>query len=381
MVRDRESASFDVIVVGLGGMGSAAAYHLARRGLSVLGLERFTVPHDFGSSHGESRIIRLAYFEHPDYVPLLRRSYELWRSLQSEAGESLLVATGSLDASGVGQGVFDESLESCRVHGIDHEVLTAAEVSTRFPGVRLPSDAMAVFQADGGFLRPDRCVVAHVEGAKRAGAVVQTGERVLGIDEVGDGVEVTTDQGRYRAGRVVVTAGPWASELIGASELLSVERQVLLWVAPLKPEDYVPECFPVFNIRGDLGHYYGFPLTGPSGVKLGKYHHLEEVVDPDTVDRETHPEDEAAMRAFLAAVLPGANGEQAGMKTCLFTNTPDEHFIVGPLPGASRVIVGAGFSGHGFKFASAIGETLSDLACDQAPSAEIRFLSMDRFAS
>ncbi|MCH7626790.1 MAG: N-methyl-L-tryptophan oxidase, partial [Chloroflexi bacterium] len=208
------NGSYDVIVVGVGGMGSAALYELAKRGQRVLGIERYGIAHDMGSSHGFTRIIRLAYYEDPSYVPLLRRAYELWRELQEVMGEQVLHITGSIDAGPPGSFTFDGSLESCRMHGIPHEVLTSAEISSRFPGYRLPSETMAVYQEDGGFLVPEKCIEGYVELAKGFGADVHTDERVLDWSATSSGVRVTTDAGKYEAERLVVTAGAWTESML-----------------------------------------------------------------------------------------------------------------------------------------------------------------------
>lgn len=372
------SRVFDTIVVGLGGMGSATLYHLAAAGRRTLGIEQFGIPHEMGSSHGLTRIIRLAYFEHPDYVPLLRRAYELWHALEDEVGETLLIKTGSLDVSAPDDDIFRGSRESCERHGIPHEVLTGPEVSRRFPGYRLGDDMMAVFQGDGGFLLPERCIEAHMAAARGRGATVRSGERVLSWEESGSGVEVVTTGGTYEAETLVITAGAWAGPLTGLASHLVPERQVLIWTHPDQPELYTPDRFPVFNIRSPSGHCYGFPVHGVPGVKVGRFHHRNEVVDPDSVNRDTGPDDEAAIRPFIEAVLPGAAGPTSMMKTCMFTNTPDEHFIIDRLPGRERVVVGAGFSGHGFKFASVVGEVLAGMASGGERPPEARFLSLAR---
>ncbi len=385
-----KTMKYDVVVVGMGAMGSAALYHLAGQGKRVLGLDRFDVPHEFGSSHGESRIIRLAYFEHPDYVPLLRRAYELWDQLSAEVGDEVLVRTGSLDMSREGEGVFDEALASCLIHDIPHEALSSEQVEARYPGFRLPKGVRGLYQKDGGFLRPERAVMAHLRRGVERGASVRTGVQVVGWEASPRGVHVATNQGEILTETLIVTAGAWASDLLQLPELLQPERQVLLWTKPLRPDLYTADVFPVYNLRLPEGHFYGFPsdevpgrgLRGPkeAGVKLGRYHHRYEVVHPDTMEREAGPEDEAVMRGFLEEVLPDANGPTLAMKTCLFTNTPDEHFILDWLPGTDqRVVVGAGFSGHGFKFASVIGECLSRLATGQPVGHDIDFLGLRRF--
>jgi sarcosine oxidase len=369
---------FDAIVVGVGGMGSAVLYHLARRGRSALGLERFDVPNELGSSHGITRIIRLAYYEHPSYVPLLRRSYELWRELETAAGEQLLHITGSLDAGPPGSFVFEGSRRSCEEHGLEHEVMGAAEVARRFPAYRLPAETLALFQPEGGFLLPERCIVAHVELAQAFGAVVQARERVLGWEPTEDGVSVTSDRGVYEAERLVLTAGAWLGGLAGLPVV--AERQVLAWLQPLQPRLFAPECFPVFNLMVEEGRYYGFPVFGIPGFKFGRYHHLEERGDPDVLDREPRRGDEAVLRAFASRYFPDGAGPTLTLKACLFENTPDEHFLLGLHPEHDQVVVAGGGSGHGFKFASVIGEIAAELAVGEAPRLDIGLLRPQRFA-
>jgi sarcosine oxidase len=371
------SRRFDAIVVGVGGMGSAALYHLARRGQHVLGLERFDVPNELGSSHGITRIIRLAYYEHVDYVPLLRRAYELWRELEARAGEQLLHITGSIDAGPPGQLVFSGSRRSCEEHGLPHEILDAAEVTRRFPAYRLEPEAMAVFQPEGGFLLPERSIVAHVEGALAEGAEVRARERVLGWEPAGEGVRVRTERGEYEAERLVLTTGAWMEELAGLPVV--AERQVLAWLQPLKPALFAPERFPVFNVQLDEDdRYYGFPVFGIPGFKFGRYHHLGETGDPDALEREPRAADEEVLRRFAERCFPEGAGPTMTLKTCLFENSPDEHFILDTLPGAPQVVVGGGFSGHGFKFCSVVGEILADLVLEGSTAHEIEFLRLGR---
>ncbi len=372
--------TYDAIVVGIGGMGSAALYHLARRGLKVLGVEQFDIPHELGSSHGHSRIIRLAYAEHPDYVPLLRRAYELWRELEREAGEELLIITGGIDAGIMESATVKGSLASCEIHGLAHEVLAAAVLNRRFPGYRLPADMVGVYHPDAGFLLSERCVVAHAEAARRFGAEVHARERVLRWHLEDDAVSVETDAGVYRARKLVITAGAWARTLLPALQELAVpERQVMLWSEPLKPVYYEPAAFPVFNMEADEGRFYGYPVHGIPGFKIGKYHHARERVEnPDEMDRTTHAQDENILRAGIARYFPDANGRTLAMKTCLFTNSPDEHFIIDVLPDAAHVAVAAGFSGHGFKFCSVVGQILADLATEGGTCHEIGLFRLSR---
>jgi sarcosine oxidase len=372
---------YDVIVLGIGGMGSAAAWHAASRGRRVLGLEQFSIPHELGSSHGVTRIIRLAYSEHPSYVPLLRRAYRLWRELEDCARERLLFVTGGIDAGSTASETIAGSLRSCREHDLPHEELDAAEVARRFPGFRLPAGMMAVYQPDGGFVLPERSIVAHAEGARALGAEIHAGERVTGWTAEGGGVQVRTDRATYDADRLIITAGPWAAQSVPALERLAVpERQVLIWTEPLRPEYFATGAFPIFNMEAAEGRFYGFPVYGVPGFKLGKYHHRREQTDPDRVDREFHPEDEEVLREAIRRYFPDAGGATLAMKTCMFTNSPDEHFILDLHPEYPQVSIAAGFSGHGFKFAPVIGEIMADFAFEGGCGKwDLSLFRLDRF--
>ena len=372
--------SYDAIVIGAGGMGSAAVYHLARRGLKVLGLEKYDIPHEMGSSHGYSRMIRYTLQEHPSYVPLVRRAYELWHELEETSGEKLVVTTGSVRAGPPDSPFFQNAKESCDLHNIPYEVLTAAELNKRFPGYLFPEEISSIYQADGGFLLPEECIANHVRVAEAAGAEVHTQETVLDWETQGGGVQVRTDRDIYMADRLVVTAGAWAAKLVPEVAAYAVpERQVLGWFKPERPELYTPEAFPVFGVLTEEGRYYGFPSYTVPGFKIGRSHHLEQKVDPDLMDRDVHAEDEAILRQAVRRYFPLAAGELMDRKTCIYTNTPDEHFMIGVLPGHPQVSVAAGFSGHGFKFASAIGEIMADLAQNGETGHDINLFRLDRF--
>jgi sarcosine oxidase len=354
---------YNTIVIGVGGMGSATCYELARRGKRVLGLEQYDIPHDLGSSHGHTRIIRLAYYEHPSYVMLLHRSYELWDEIQKLAGEQLLYITGSLDAGPADSWVFKGSWRSCIEHNLPHEVLTGREINKRFPGYQLPHDTMAVLQPKGGFLMPERCIVAYVIAAQALGAEIHGREQVLDWQPISDGVRVTTTRDTYEADTLVVTAGSWNSKLLDFLQGLAVpERQVLAWLQPERPELFRPEIFPVFNLLVEEGRYYGFPIFSVPGFKFGKYHHFEETDDPERMDLEPHDYDEAMLREFAARYFPLGCGPTMSLKSCKFTNTADGHFLIDLHPVYPQISFAAGFSGHGFKFASVIGEIMADLA-------------------
>ena len=374
------SQEFDCIVIGVGGMGSSTLYNLAKRGRRVLGLEQFDIPHAEGSSHGVNRIIRLAYYEHPSYVPLLRRAYELWSDIESVTGEQLLYKTGSIDTAPSGHEVFEGSLESCLLHDIPHRVLNHAQINEEFPGYQLPPGHMGLLQGDGGFVLSERSIVAYANAAMSTGAEIHARELVSGWEPDQDGVRVFTDRGEYTAERLVITAGAWTSGMVPILDDLAVpERQVLAWLQPIDGSLYTPEVFPVFNAYFDEGRYYGFPVYGIPGFKVGRYHHLEEVIDPDFAIKTVNSEDEAVLRSAVERYFPKANGTTMTLKTCMFTNTPDEHFIVDLLPANSQVAVAAGFSGHGFKFASVIGEILADLAINGETEHNIDLLKIDRF--
>src|SRR5262245_49683481 len=361
-------------------MGSSALFHLARCGLRVLGIERYNIPHEMGSSHGLTRIIRLAYYEHPSYVPLLRRAYELWRQLENLVQERLLIVTGSVDASPADGEVFVGSKASCDIHHLPHEILDHQALNMRFPGYRLPQGIAAVYQPDGGFLLSERCIVAHVMAAQELGAEVHGREQVLGWEPKGGGVMLWTDRERYSADRLVICSGAWAAKLVPELAVLAVpERQVLAWFQPNQPALFRVHAFPVFNMAVEEGRYYGFPIYGIPGFKVGRYHHLEQHVDPDHMDREAHREDEDVLRAFTSRYFPDAAGPTMSLKTCLFTNTPDEHFILDLHPELPQVCIAAGFSGHGFKFCSVFGEIMADLAQTGRSQHNLDLFRLQRF--
>jgi sarcosine oxidase len=368
---------FDTIVIGVGGMGSAAVYELARRGQRVLGLEQFSIPHELGSSAGSTRIFRFAYFEHPRYVPLMRRSFERWQALQQDFGEPFVTVTGGLDIGPPSGRVVTGAKEACRQHGLAHALLDAREAGLRFPAWRLPPEFEAVFQPEAGFLLADRAIVAHAALARRLGAEIHEGEPVRAWHAAKDRVEVRTDQATYEAGSLVVAAGAWAAKLVPRLATSAVpERQVVGWFKTADPKLAVG-AFPIFILEEPSGRmYYGFPDAG-DGFKIGKFRHRYEATDPDNVVREIEAEDEQELRG-LAPFLAGGVGPASAFKTCMFVMSPDEHFIVDLLPGQSNVVVAAGFSGHGFKFCSGIGEILADLAMAGRTAHDIELFSLNR---
>jgi len=373
--------TYDAIVLGLGAMGSAALYHLARRKWRTLGLERFQIPHEMGSAHGVTRIIRLAYYEHPSYVPLLIRAYELWRELERVANEKLLHITGSIDAGPEHGRLFEGARLAAAQHGLPHEILTARELRRRFPAFHLPAEAMALYQPEGGFLLPERSIPAHARAAAACGATIHTGERVVRWEPAGGGVRVVTDVAEYRAERLVIAAGAWVGGILPMLEKLAVpERQVVAWFEPRTPRLFQPDHFPVFNLAVEEGRYYGFPEFGVPGFKVGRYHHRSQTADPDRMDRQCHAEDETVLREFVEKYFPEGAGKALLMSTCLFTNTPDEHFILDLHPQWPQVVVCSPCSGHGFKFSAVIGEIAADLAVAGHTALDISLHRLKRFA-
>ena len=373
---------YDAIVIGLGGMGTATAFNLARRRQRVLGLEQHDLLHELGSSHGLTRIIRLAYHEDPSYVPLLRRSYELWHELEAIAGETLLVTTGSLEGGPEDGPTFRGALEAAELHDLPHEVLTAGQLRRRYPGYAGFDDSThLVWQPDGGFLLAERTMLAHVNAAISHGADLRFREPVRSWEATGEGgVRVVTQNGAYEADRLVISAGAWARRLIPRLETLAVpERQVLAWLQPTRPELFEPDRFPVFVVDVPEGTYYGFPVHDVPGFKIGKYHHLGEPIDPDDTDRAARAEDEEVLRAFATRYFPDGAGPTVMLKACIFTNSPDEHFIIDRLPELPQVSVAAGFSGHGYKFCSVVGEIMADLAMRGETGHDIGLFRLDRF--
>jgi sarcosine oxidase len=356
-------ADFDVVVCGLGAMGSAALYQLARRRVRVLGLERFAPGHDRGSSHGATRIFRLGYFEHPSYVPLLRRAQALWRELEAASGRPLLHVTGIAEIGAPDGVLVPGTLASTRQHGLRHEVLTAPELARRFPAFRVPPDYVAVVQPDGGFVEVEPSLAAQIALATAAGAELRAGERVTAIEPGAGGVRIVTERGTVAAKAAIVAAGPWTGSLLpGLSAPLRVTREVTAWFEPADATPFAPGRFPVFIIENRHGMHYGVPPHGGAGVKAAKHHHRDQAVDPDGYDRTVSADDERLIRAALADHIPAANGRLLAAKTCLYTMTPDGDFLIDRLPGHPNVIVASPCSGHGFKFAPVIGEILADLA-------------------
>jgi len=371
------NGSFEVVVVGLGIMGSATAYHLGRRGVRVLGLDWLRPPHWVGSSHGRSRIIREAYYEHPVYVPLVRRAYELWAELEAESGRRLFLQTGGLNLGPPTGELVSGSLLSARTHGLAHEILSAEEVRTRFPALRPDPEMVGVWEPRAGVLFPEAAVDTLLGLARRHGARLRFGERVIDWQVDGSGVRVRSDAAEYRAGRLVIAAGPWAPKLL-PNLPLQVERQVMFWFGPrANPEQFRPGRMPVFIVEYAPGaHFYGIPDLG-EGVKSAR-HHGGEVVDPDSVDREVKEPEVEAVRELLRRYLPDADGPLQLAAVCLYTNTPDRHFLIDFHPAYPQVLILSPCSGHGFKFGPVIGEVAADLVTAGRSPHDVGFFGLSR---
>ena len=371
--------TYDVAIVGLGAMGSAAAYHLAKRGKSVLGLDRYSPPHVLGSSHGQTRIIREAYFEDPSYVPIVRRAHELWRDLEEVSGRDLLLQTGGLMIGRPEGDLVKGSENSARLHGLPYEMLSHSELVKRYPGFRPADDMVAIWDPMAGILYPEACIEAHLALAREAGADLRFEERVIDWRAEGDGVVVNTANGSYRADRLIISAGAWLPGLITDLGLpIEVERQVLFWFEPrANSELFKAEACPIFACGYDgEPHLYGFPDLG-EGVKTAIMH-FGESSDADTLRREVDDRDEQAIRSQLERFMPDAAGRRLDAQVCMFTNTPDRHFLIDFHPLHSQVVIASPCSGHGFKFASAIGEILADLVGEGKTGHDISLFGIDR---
>jgi sarcosine oxidase len=372
-------ATYDAIVVGLGAMGSAAAYCLARRGHHVLGLDAYPERHTFGASHGRSRIIREAYFEAPEYVPLVQRAYQLWRNLESEVGKPLLSITGGITIGAPESGHVVGALESSRLHGLPYALLTAEAVRARYPGLRPTDDLVGVIEPNAGILDPEACVSAFLTGAARSGADLHREEPVISWARDGDGVQVRTPQETYRAQHAVIAAGAWTGRLLPELALpLEVYRVVNVHFQATNAELYQPERCPVHLWSVPEGQYYGFPVLPGQGIKFGR-HDGNEVCTPETMRRDVSKTEIEALQAVVEKYLPGAAGPAQWTLTCTYTLTPDENFIIDGHPEHPGVAIGCGFSAHGFKFTPVIGEALADLATGDAPQPGVEFFSTSRF--
>ncbi len=375
-------SSFDVAIIGLGAMGSAIAYHLAARGVRVIGFDRWRPPHEQGSSHGETRLIREAYFEDPFYVPIVQRAYQLWTALEAEAGTPLLRLTGGLMIGTPGGALVTGAERSASVHRLPYEHLSAAALRERWPGIEPGDDRVAVWEPRTGMLFPEACVATHLSGAALRGAALRFDEPVAGWRAAGAGVEIETAAGRFRAARLVLAGGAWMPGLLGGAAVpLRISRQTLHWFEPAAaPERFDPERFPAWIYEHAQGLYsYGFPRL--HGTVKTAMHVPGATVDPDALAREASAEEIGAMTDALARYAPDIPGRRVKSAVCMYTNTPDMHFAIDRHPGDARVLIVSACSGHGFKFSSAIGEAVADLAMDRTPRFDLAPFRIARFGS
>ena len=377
----QSSRPYNAIVIGLGAMGSATLYHLARRGWRVLGLEQFTPANKLGSSHGDSRIIREMYFEHPLYVPLVQRAYELWTDLEKETGKALMTINGGLMIGPADGAIVKGTLRSAAEHNLPYEILDTDQTRKRFPAFQLSEALVAVIDPRAGYLDPEACVEAHVVLAKAAGAETRFGESVISWTPDGDGVRVRTESQEYLADFLVIAAGPWTSRVLRDIQLaLTVERQVIFWLDPAgETSVYENERFPIYAYEYKAGHIcYGFPRLS-RGVKASVMHSGELSTDAASVRRLIDDNEVEPLRAALRPVLPqlaAAPVRESG--TCVFTNTSDQDFLIDFHPAYKQVLISSPCSGHGFKFSSAIGELQADLLTNGKTLFDISPFRLDR---
>ncbi len=376
--------SFHVAVIGLGAMGSAAVSHLAARGARVIGIDAYFPAHALSSSHGDSRLIRLGYFEDPSYVPLLQRAYANWRALEARLREDVLTITGVLQIGRPDSKIVSGTQKSCALHNLPLEVLDPDQMRTRFPVFSLGKEDIALLDPQGGYLHPEAAVMGHLKLAAADGAALHFGEKVTAI-EPGDGdVTITSSHGQYRAAKVIVATGSWISELVPSLRGHAVPiKQVVAWYQPLDGFMTMPQRMPVFiRDEGENGSFFGFPVIGADGVKVGRHAHFREPIDPNQPNPPVNEADTALLDSFIQRQLPLAAGLRVRSTTCRYTMLPSEDFLIDLLPGEERIVVASPCSGHGFKFTSVVGEILADLALDGGtplPIDAFSFKAMDRF--
>ena len=384
---------YHTLVLGLGAMGSGALLQLAKRGQSVLGIDQFSPPHNLGSSHGDTRVTRLAIGEGAHYTPLVMRSHELWREIEDETGRDLLTITGGLIISSRSTSshmhvadFFGTTVTAAETYGIAHEILDAPTIRKRFPQFAVRDDEIGYYEYEAGFLRPEACVATQLSLAEKYGATIRRNEKVLGFEENSTGVTVRTDKDTYTAGRLIVSAGAWLPQLIARqyAQPFKIRRQMLFWFAPKGP--IAPfECgtFPIhiWEIQGRPQAIYGFPAIDGEhgGIKIASAQYETETT-PDAVDRTVSDTEKRAMYDYIAPYFPGFSDKCVKAVVCLYTVTPDAEFVIDTHPDMSRVIIASPCSGHGFKHSAAIGEALSDTVIDGKPHLDLSAFKFTRFA-
>lgn len=378
------TVEYDVAVIGLGAMGSAAIAFLAARGVKAIGMDAYYPAHALSSSHGDSRLIRLGYFEDPSYVPLLQRAYRNWRALEARLRADVLEITGVLQIGAPDSKIVSGTRASCSMHGIAHEVLDQAETAHRFPAFQLDRDEISVLDPQGGYLRPEAAVMGYLKLAAEDGAVLHFGERVTAIEPGDGGVHIRSVDGLYRARKVIVATGSWIAELAPQLRSHAVPiRQVVAWYQPRDGFVTKPGRMPCFlRDEGEEGSYFGFPAIGADGIKVGRHAHFREPIDPNQPNPPVNDADTQLLDTFIGKRLPAAAGQRTNAVTCRYTMLPSEDFLLDLAPGNSNIVIASPCSGHGFKFTSVVGEILADLALDggtDLPIGAFSFDAMDRY--
>jgi sarcosine oxidase len=371
---------YDVIVLGVGGMGSATCFELARRGRRVLGLEQFRLVHDRGSSHGRTRIIRTAYYEHPTYVPLVRRAFERWLELEQLSGKHLLTACPCLSIGTPESEVIRGVKQAANEHRLVVEALSPSDLRQLFPPFRFSDQYVGLLEQESGFLYVEECVRSYVDAACWLRADIRAEEPAMEWQPEGSGVMVRTGKGTYYTARLVITAGPWAAGLLGRyGARLSVMRQIPMWFATEDDRLFRRDRFPIFIAETPEGAFYGFPVIDADGLKVARHYGAPELSSPTEVSRTVSDDDEIPVRRFLVEHLPSASGARRHASVCIYTLSPDRHFIIDVHPAHPQVALAAGFSGHGFKFASVVGEVLADLAEKGSTELPVEMFRIGRF--
>lgn len=372
----------DVAVIGIGAMGSGALWRAAARGAGVIGFEQFEPAHDQGSSHGDSRIIRTAYYEGPQYVPLVQSAFPLWRQLERESGVPLLTMTGALMVGAPERELVAGALGSARDHGLAHELLDGARMRRRYPQFHLAPGEVALYEEQAGILRPEDAIRAMVQRAESLGATVKRNTAVEGLEAEAGGVRISAGGETYHARHAVVSVGTWLPSFLPGWRLpLEVERQFFAWWPVRDAALFSPDRLPVFMHEIAPGIFrYGMPTLDGATVKFGK-HHEGQITTPQTVDRTVHPGDLEPVQRYLRATFPDIEPVAARTKICMYTNTPDHHFVIGSPPGLPAVTVVSVCSGHGFKYAPVIGDAATDIALEGRTAYPIELFSPARFAA
>ena len=364
------------------GWGSAALYHLAKKGLRVLGVEQFDVPHSLGSSHGHTRVIRKAYFEHPSYVPLLQKAYDMWKTIEEDSGRQLVNYCGMIYAGQLNSSSIQGVKKSSELYGVPIQELTATDLKTQYPQFSFNDEMTGLYEPSGGYLLVEDCVKVHCDLAQKHGAEVFTNTSVTKWKHENDLYSIKTEQDEFQTKSLVVSAGAWTSKLLKELHLpLTIQRIPSGWFKPKNNHHTLEKRFPIFGIESPYGFFYGFPVLDERGVKIARYEGSETVSSVDAIDRTVRDGDLDHIQQFIQQYLPGVTMQVNASSVCMYTVTPDSHFVIDQHPHHENLYIAAGFSGHGFKFSSAVGAVLADLVCDKQTDVDISFLGLERFAS